>query len=158
MASTEKNITLEEELNLTRRYLDIEKLRLGNRLQLRWNVDELPKDASVPRLILQPLLENAIYHGIEPMSHGGTIGIDGHLYDHEIFITISNPLPGKTDQEQRQGNKIAQDNVRQRLAAIYGEKGKLSVQESDQDYITTLIIPRQHSNHSKDASTGNSAT
>ena len=143
LADASLHISLAEELQLTRRYLEIEKLRLGDRLQLRWSVDELPKDASVPRLILQPLLENAIYHGIEPMSEGGTIGIDGHVYDNEIYISISNPLTKQENAEQRAGNKIAQDNVRQRLAAIYGEQGKLSVQEDDKDYIITLIFPFQ---------------
>jgi two-component system sensor histidine kinase AlgZ len=143
LADASLHITLAEELKLTRRYLDIEKLRLGERLQLRWSVDELPKEASVPRLILQPLLENAIYHGIEPISAGGTIGIDGHLYDNEIYISISNPLAKQKNAEQRAGNKIAQDNVRQRLAAIYGETGKLSVQEDANDYIITVIFPYQ---------------
>lgn len=143
LADASTNITLAEELNLSHRYLDIEKLRLGSRLNLRWSVDDLPKDAYVPRLILQPLLENAIYHGIEPMSNGGTIGIDGHLYDNEIYISISNPVADETNSEQRKGNQIAQDNVRQRLAAVYGEKGKLTVQEGEEDYITTLIFPYQ---------------
>lgn len=144
LADASLHISLADELQLTQRYLDIEKLRLGERLQIRWSVDELPKDASVPRLILQPLLENAIYHGIEPISQGGAIGIDGHVYDDDIYISISNPLPQQENAEQKQGNQIAQDNVRQRLAAIYGEHGKLNVQEDDRDYIITLIFPYQH--------------
>jgi two-component system sensor histidine kinase AlgZ len=146
LADASHHITLAEELDLSRRYLAIEKLRLGERLQLRWSVDDLPGDASVPRLILQPLLENAIYHGIEPISSGGTIGIDGHVYDDDIYISISNPLPRKENAEQRQGNKIAQDNVRQRLAAIYGEAGKLTTQEDEQGYIITLIFPYRRGN------------
>ena len=141
LADASTNITLAEELNLSHRYLDIEKLRLGSRLNLRWSVDELPEDAYVPRLILQPLLENAIYHGIEPMTNGGTIGIDGHVYDNEIYISVSNPIPNENDAEQKAGNQIAQDNVRQRLAAVYGEKGKLTAQKGEEDYITTLIFP-----------------
>jgi two-component system sensor histidine kinase AlgZ len=136
--------TLGEELELAYRYLEIEKLRLGKRLKLRWCIDELPINASVPRLILQPLLENAIYHGIEPIRDGGTISIDGHLYDDDLYITMSNPLPDKNDQQQREGNRIAQDNVRQRLAAIYGEAGRMTVQEDSQDYLITLIIPYRH--------------
>lgn len=143
LADASLHITLADELQLTRRYLEIEKLRLGDRLQVRWSIDELPPEASVPRLILQPLLENAIYHGIEPISNGGTIGIDGHVYDQDIYISISNPRPSKHDAEQHKGNQIAQDNVRQRLAAIYGEEGKLSVQEDENDYIITLIFPFQ---------------
>lgn len=141
LADASLHTTLGEELNLTRRYLDIEKLRLGNRLQLRWNIDDLPMEASVPRLILQPLVENAIFHGIEPSSDGGTIGIDGHMYGQELYITISNPLPKANNSEQRQGNQIAQDNVRQRLAAIYGDEGRLDVKQDDKDYIITVIIP-----------------
>ncbi len=143
LADASLHVTLAEELNLTRRYLDIEELRLGDRLQLRWNIDELPSNASVPRLILQPLVENAICHGIETISSGGTIGIDGHVYDHDIYITISNPQPAQNHQEQHQGNKIALDNVRQRLAAIYGERGQLTVHEDKKDYIITVIIPYQ---------------
>ena len=79
------------------------------------------------------------------MSRGGTIGIDGHVYQNDIYISISNPLSKQPNAEQRQGNKIAQDNIRQRLAAIYGESGKLSVQEDENDYIITLIIPYQRS-------------
>jgi two-component system sensor histidine kinase AlgZ len=150
LADASLHISLADELKLTQRYLEIEKLRLGDRLQLRWSVDELPKDASVPRLILQPLMENAIYHGIEPMSHGGTIGVDGHLYQNEIYISISNPLSKQPNSEQRQGNKIAQDNIRQRLAAIYGDAGKLSVQEDENDYIITLILPYQRGNPGTD--------
>jgi len=145
LADASTHITLAEELVLTQRYLDIEKLRLGSRLNLRWSVDELPADAYVPRLILQPLLENAIYHGIEPIANGGMIGVDGRLYGNEIYISISNPVAHENNSEQRQGNQIAQDNVRQRLAAIYGEKGKLTVQEGDDDYIITLIVPYQKS-------------
>jgi len=143
LADASTNITLDQELNLSHRYLDIEKLRLGDRLNLRWSVDELPRDAYVPRLILQPLLENAIYHGIEPMSNGGTIGIDGHIYDNEIYISISNPVADEPSIEQRQGNQIAQENVRQRLAAVFGENGKLTVQKGEEDYIITLILPYQ---------------
>ena len=143
LADASSNITLAQELALSHRYLDIEKLRLGSRLKLRWSVDELPTNASVPRLVLQPLLENAIYHGIEPMTNGGTIGVDGHVYDDEIYISISNPLANENYTEQRKGNQLAQDNVRQRLAAIYGEAGKLKVQESEEDYIITLIFPYQ---------------
>jgi len=154
LADASTHITLAEELVLSHRYLDIEKLRLGPRLNLRWSVEELPTDAYVPRLILQPLLENAIYHGIEPMTNGGTIGVDGHVYDNEIYISISNPLTNGNNTEQHQGNQIAQDNVRQRLAAIYGEHGKLKVQEGKEDYIITLIFPYQNNSTELEPSAG----
>jgi len=143
LADASLHISLADELKLTQRYLEIEKLRLGKRLQLHWNVDKLPTNASVPRLILQPLLENAIYHGIEPISHGGIISIDGYVDKNIIHISVSNPLTQRKNAEQRQGNKIAQDNVRQRLAAIYGDHGKLNVQEDEKNYTIMLIIPYQ---------------
>jgi len=146
LADASLHISLEDELKLTQRYLEIEKLRLGERLQLCWSVDDLPIDASVPRLILQPLLENAIYHGIEPINHGGTISIDGHMEKNILHISISNPLSQQENAKQRQGNKIAQDNIRQRLAAIYGENGKLHVEEDEKNYMITLLIPYQRSN------------
>jgi len=129
-------------------------MRLGSRLNIRWSVEELPTDAYVPRLMLQPLLENAIYHCIEPMANGGTIGVDGHVYEDAIYISISNPITNENDSEQRQGNQIAQDNVRQRLAAIYGEAGKLKVQESEEDYIITLIFPYQKNSAELEPSAG----
>ncbi len=141
MADASHQITLREELALSHRYLDIETLRLGDRLQLRWCIDELPGDALVPRLIIQPLLENAIYHGIETMGAGGIIGIDGHRYDREIYISISNPLPAQQDARQHQGNRIAVENIRQRLAAIYGEQGRLTTQADADSYITTITLP-----------------
>ncbi len=156
LADASTHITLAEELVLSHRYLDIEKLRLGSRLNLRWSVEELPTDAYVPRLMLQPLLENAIYHGIEPMANGGTIGVDGHVYENDIYISISNPLANENNSEQRQGNQIAQDNVRQRLAAIYGEAGKLKVQEGEEDYIITLIFPYQKNPAELEPSAGKS--
>ncbi len=141
MADASHQITLKEELALSRRYLEIEKLRLGDRLQLRWCIDELPGDALVPRLIIQPLLENAIYHGIETLGTGGIIGIDGHRYDQEIYISISNPLATQEDAGQREGNRIAVENIRQRLTAIYGEQGNLTTQADCDSYITTITLP-----------------
>lgn len=141
MADAGHQITLKEELTLSRRYLEIEKLRLGDRLQLRWCIDGLPGNALVPRLIIQPLLENAIYHGIETIGAGGTIGIDGHQYDREIYISISNPLAARGDTRQHEGNRIAVENIRQRLAAIYGEQGNLTTQSDTDSYITTITLP-----------------
>lgn len=141
LADASLQVSLDNELTLAHRYLDIEKLRLGERLQLRWCIDELPKDALVPRLIIQPLLENAIYHGIEPLAHGGIIGIDGHRYDDDLYITISNPVSHQHEASQREGNRIAQENIRQRLAALYGERGRLTVQADADTYITTVILP-----------------
>ena len=72
-------ITLAEELEVARTYQRIEQLRLGPRLQVDWKTDALPANALVPSLLIQPLLENAIYHGIEPRATGGTVTITGEV-------------------------------------------------------------------------------
>ena len=80
-------IPLSEELDLCHRYLDIEALRLGERLKQAWHIEALPKDALVPPLLIQPLLENAIYHGIEPLTDGGTIEINGQM-DNRLIVGL----------------------------------------------------------------------
>lgn len=137
--SDEKN-TLEEEIILARRYLNIEELRLGGRLAVNWELEHLPLETRVPPLTLQPLLENAIYHGIEPLPEGGSIYIEGGVEDGEIRITISNPVPERPARSP-QGNQIALENIRQRLQLAYPGKGRLEVHKRDDYYRVTLCIP-----------------
>src|SRR5260221_9716705 len=87
------NIPLKEELEVARIYQRIEQLRLGERLHVIWDVTALPMRALVPGLLMQPLLENAIYHGIEPRPTGGTVIVSGALDDDIIGLTVKNPLP-----------------------------------------------------------------
>lgn len=143
LSDTRVRIPLSEELELCHRYLEIESLRLGDRLRQNWNIDQLPRDALVPPLLVQPLLENAIYHGIEPLTDGGTIEIDGKLVDRLIEISIRNPLDGHSTQHRSSGNKIAQENIRERLAGLYGTRGKLIIDSDDQNYQVTISFPYQ---------------
>lgn len=93
----EKNSnTLDDELSLINSYLDIETLRLGDRLKIHWNIDNNAKDTEIPALILQPLVENAIYHGIEPLSEGGEITISAVLADDTLSISVKNPVTSLT--------------------------------------------------------------
>ncbi len=140
LSDARTRIPLQEELDLCRRYLEIEALRLGDRLQQHWRVDSLPADALVPPLLLQPLLENAVYHGIEPRTEGGSIDIEGELVDGEIIIRIRNPL-NPSGQGHTNGNRMALDNIRQRLAALYGKHGRLHIDSDDRHYTTTLRFP-----------------
>lgn len=136
-------VPLSEEFDLCHKYLRIEKLRLGERLSLRWETSELPQDALLPALTLQPLLENAIYHGIEPLACGGEIVISGTLQQNMIHVSISNPLG--TDTGRPTGNRIAVDNVRQRLQAFYGERGELIAENvSPQLHVVHLRFPYLH--------------
>jgi len=139
LADTKIGVTFQEELALCRQYLSIEALRLGERLQLVWEIDNIPDDALVPSLSLQPLLENAIYHGIQPFPAGGTIRIMGHFYGKYIKLSIKNPLPDS--HFTHQGHHIAQNNIQQRLLVFYGTSAKLSIQKETDWYQVNLIFP-----------------
>ncbi len=135
-------VSLADEFELARRYLDIESLRIGSRLSITWAIDTLPLSAKIPQLTLQPLLENAIYHGIEPLATGGTIAIEGHTTANAIEIRISNPMdPARP---QHPGNGLAQDNVRQRLAAHFGSAGRLVLEPGPSAYRVRVQLPRDH--------------
>ena len=136
-------IPLSEELDLCQRYLDIEALRLGERLQQEWHTETLPGDALVPPLLIQPLLENAIYHGIEPLTEGGTIQITGQVDNKQIAIMIRNPLNHHSSQTSARGNQLAQDNIRERLVGLYGIHGNLQIETDGQYYQVTIRFPYQ---------------
>jgi len=146
LMDTSQLSTVGKELDLCRRYLSIETHRLGKRLQVDWDTDNLPHNAQLPALTLQPLVENAIYHGIEPLLDGGTIRVSGKRDGEGIVICVDNPLPpaGNTNQRssnQRSGNQLAQDNIRQRLAACFGPAGKLEIRSEHDHYYAQITIP-----------------
>jgi two-component system, LytTR family, sensor histidine kinase AlgZ len=132
-------ITLAEELEVARTYQRMEQLRLGPRLQVEWRTGTLPENALVPGLMIQPLLENAIYHGIEPRADGGTVTITGEVNGDLVTIVVRNPLdpsPG-----MREGNRLALANIRERLALMYGERALMKSGRFDHEYIVTLRFP-----------------
>jgi two-component system sensor histidine kinase AlgZ len=136
--------SLTEELDLCRRYLRIEKHRLGDRLAVEWIGFDSSGDPRLPPLTLQPLLENAIYHGIEPLPGGGTIRIECGREGDAVRILISNPRPPRND--ARAGNRLAQENVAQRLEAFFGRAGLIEVAESRDAYRVTVTLPGTHEN------------
>jgi len=138
--------TVAEEISLCKRYLRIESHRFGDRLKTVWETDDLPEHAQLPALTLQPILENAIYHGIEPLPEGGVIHIRGQTSANEISITIDNPLPAGKSADHHKGNQMAQDNIRQRLSALYGDKGQMLTQAENNRYITKIIVPYPYEN------------
>ena len=140
LSDARKQVPLEEELELCHRYIEIEQLRLGDRLEVKWDLD-VPDDALVPALLLQPLLENAIYHGIESQTTGGCIKIKGELNNKQIEFTLTNSLPEKNSTQRQHGNQLAQQNVRERLTALYGNRGKLEVSEKEDMYQVSLQFP-----------------
>jgi two-component system sensor histidine kinase AlgZ len=133
-------ITLAEELEVARTYQRIEQLRLGERLKVQWQVEALPPRAMVPGLMIQPLLENAIYHGIEPRPEGGTVTVTGDYNKNMIAIVVRNPLPAENF-TTRDGNRLALANIRERLDLMYGEQAAVKAGRFGDEYIVTLRFP-----------------
>jgi two-component system sensor histidine kinase AlgZ len=99
--------------------------------------------ARVPGLTIQPLLENAIYHGIEPLDGGGTVVVAGRAEDDDIVISVGNPVAPGVKGAERPGNQLALDNIRQRLHLAYGERGRIDVVQTDTRFEVTLRFPLQ---------------
>ncbi len=133
---------LSDDIILCKQYLALEQLRLGQRLQAEWQTEELDPNLKIPPLVLQPLLENAVYHGIEPLTDTGTITIAGKLSAENYQLTVTNPLPAVVRPSPQQGHQIAIDNVRQRLLAQFGEQAKLIIDSSAEQYRVTIALPR----------------
>jgi len=134
------SITLKEELEVARIYQRIEQLRLGERLHVIWDVADLPMRAMVPGLLMQPLLENAIYPGIEPRPAGGIVTISGALDGGIIGLTVRNPLPGEGDSVHA-GNRIALANIRERMELLYPGRSSVEASRIGDEYIVRLRFP-----------------
>jgi two-component system sensor histidine kinase AlgZ len=135
-----ERIPLASEIEIARAYERVERLRLGDRLRVDWQIDSLPMDAPVPALILQPLLENAVYHGIEPLDKGGTIRVTGKREGGTAILTIDNPVAPKIV-ARRTGHRIGLDNVRQRLELMFHGEAKVEVFEAPERFVVTLRFP-----------------
>ena len=134
--------TLARELELCREYVRIESVRLGERLEADWQLDGLPVDALLPPLTLQPLVENAVYHGIEPRAEGGVVRLSGVRDGDWLRLTLENPVEaGRQVGLRPDGNHIAQANVRERLAAFFGPGARMDVETGTGSYRVTLRFP-----------------
>ena len=143
--AAEPSISLQQELDLTRSYIALEGLRLGERLRVDWRLPDEEPELKLPALTLQPLLENAIYHGIEPLAEGGVIEIEIRDDDTAIKIAISNPRVEQRFSSRRDGNQMALDNIRERLALAFGGSAAMTLNEEDTRYTVELRIP--HTRH-----------
>lgn len=132
--------TLREELEIATTYERIEKLRLGDRLTVRWEIDSLPMDARLPSLTIQPLVENAIYHGIELLPDGGEVLVAGRIRNGKIAIDISNPVTAGSE-SRREGNRMALENIRQRFELAYGKLGSVSAGADGDRFFVRLEFP-----------------
>lgn len=126
MSENRDLVPLAQEIGLCHKYLDLEKLRLEDRLKITWQIDDMPSGAMIPPLILQPLLENAVYHGIEPMPDGGEIIVQIYTKAKELHIVINNPYAPQNDNHT--GNKIALKNISERLRLHFDLESSLSTQ------------------------------
>jgi two-component system sensor histidine kinase AlgZ len=140
LSESRAQITLREELEVARIYQRIEQLRLGERLRVRWQVADLPTQAVVPSLLLQPLLENAIGHGIEPLPEGGTVTVAGRVDGDEVLVEVANPVSA-TARAVRSGNRMALDNIRQRLDLVFPGRASVQVDEREGEYRVSLRFP-----------------
>ncbi len=146
LRTQDRLIPLEEELTLCRRYLMIEGLRLGDRLNVVWAVDDSLLLQAIPPLTLQPLVENAIYHGIQPRQEGGTVCIEGYRKGDYVYLMVQNPRPGPSEQNH-EGNRMALDNIEARLRALFGEPAVLKNSQQNDTYTVTVRLPWQRASN-----------
>lgn len=139
MRRADRLISLADELDLARKYLQMEQRRIGDRLAVDWQVSELPKRASVLPLTLQPLLENAVAHGIQPRTHGGEIRVYGRREKDNIVITICNPLGPEGHISKGHGMALA--NIRERLELAFGSAASLITHQDDAQFFAVLSMP-----------------
>lgn len=139
MADNRELVPLAQEIGLCRQYLALEKLRLDERLTIQWQIDDMPPDALIPPLILQPLLENAVYHGVEPLANGGVITIQVYCKRNEIHVVLTNPYNPLN--QSHQGNKMALKNVKERLTLHYDLEASLKCHQAVDTYQVHILLP-----------------
>ena len=139
MSDGRKFVRLAEEIALAERYASIEQLRLGDRLRIAWDIDSAPQDALVPPLVLQPLLENAVYHGVEPGTDAGEVLVQVEGRGKRVFVRVVNPL--HPEFAQRPGNRMALDNLRERLMLFFDAEARISTREADGRFQVDIEFP-----------------
>ena len=138
-----KAIKLVDEITLCRQYVALERWRYGERLVLSWQLpDELP-DIDIPCLTIQPIIENAVFYGVEPAEQGN-ISVEMHQSNKAYTFIITNPV-AKQGSHSRAGNGMALDNIRQRLSLFYHQKAQLTTTVRDEIFRVKLVIPKKRS-------------
>ena len=139
MADNRELVPIASEVELCRQYLELEQLRLGERLQVEWHIDKMPADALVPPLALQPLLENAVYHGIEPAETPGVLSIDIYAARDRLHIVLRNPY--RASGNHHVGNKMALANIRERLQLHFDVAAELVTRVGENTYEVRIVMP-----------------
>jgi len=133
-----ESVTLTEEVTLARRYLDIEQVRFGERLRVEWAIDENAGNAKLPPLLLQPLVENAVKHGVEPSASGAQVKVSTQRRGGVVVIKVTNTVPAG---QGRPGHGVAQDNVRDRLRLLHDVQGQFQTALVDGVYQVRIEVP-----------------
>lgn len=141
MADPRTLVPLERELALTRAYLEVESLRLEDRLKVGWHCDQAPMDASVPQLILQPLVENAIVHGIEPSSSAGEIQINIFPKGERLVMVVRNSCLADSAPSNRPGNHMALANIRERLDLQFDAESRMTHFTAGGEFVVQIEMP-----------------
>jgi two-component system, LytTR family, sensor histidine kinase AlgZ len=139
MADNRELAPLAREVELCRQYLDLEQLRLGDRLKVEWRTERMPRDAMVPPLVLQPLIENAVYHGVEPRLEPGVVSIEIYAAGERVHAVLRNPYRESNDRHA--GNRMAVANIRERLQLHFDAEATLTAKLTDDTYQVHIVMP-----------------
>ena len=143
---------LSQELAFTERYLAIEQTRLGERLQFTMSIPSETLDALVPSMLLQPLVENAVRHGVAPLVEGGIIAIESTLHEGRLRIVIGNSGRRNAEKQKENGNGIGLSNTAKRLKALYGANHQFSLEwPEDGGCEVTVELPFRKTSHAREA-------
>lgn len=132
-------VPFSQELALTRAYTEVEAIRLGPRLRIEWHCDAAPAEALVPPLILQPLVENAIVHGVAPLQAGATISVEAYADDGNLILFVRNPSVG--DASDHAGNHLALANIRERLELHFDVEARLRTYSENGEFVVQVRLP-----------------
>ena len=140
MSDAQDLVPLRQEIELSKQYIALEQLRMGERLRVDWQIQDVPNDALIPPMLLQPLLENAVYHGIEPLPQGGGITVVLHRSGDELRLRVENPR-ASSGAAPHAGNKMALQNIRERLALLFDVEARYKVESGKDFYCVEITLP-----------------
>ncbi|MDD3937226.1 sensor histidine kinase [Rhodoferax sp.] len=139
MSDSRALVPFSQELELAKAYVAIEEIRFGPRLRVNWSCDPATANALVPPLMLQPLVENAVLHGVAPLEEGALISVEAYQEDLSLIVFVRNPIA--EDGQIREGNRIALDNIRERLALHFDVEARLKVDVVNGEFVVSVRIP-----------------
>jgi two-component system sensor histidine kinase AlgZ len=141
LAEQGESVTLAQEIELAKNYLSIEQVRFGERLQVQWQLDPAANQARLPPLLLQPIVENAVRHGVEPSLQGTHIVISTQRVSSKVVLQITNSLPSKSNTLSTTGNGMALNNVKERLRLLHDLESSFLAGEKNGLYVVRIEIP-----------------